>query len=81
MRGAGCRNMTRTREMAMRVLTNKFHGTEYHTNKTESQVQAIIDDHNRGVLSSADRAWVRRVRKALCGHDDCCCGVTALRER
>lgn len=65
----------------MRVFTNKFHGTEYRTNKTESQVQAIVDDHNRGVLSSTDRAWVRRVRKTLCGYDDCHCWATFLGER
>ena len=55
-------------------LKNNFHGTECSTRRTEADLERIALDIAQGRASEADKAFRRRVRKALCGIAGCTCG-------
>lgn len=65
----------------MDTLINTYHNSEYRTRKTWQERQAILDRYNWGTPSDADKAYIRRVERALCGIDTCLCGHNALSER
>lgn len=56
------------------TLTNSYHGTEYRTRKTDAEIQALELRIYNGTATAADKAWVRKVRAALCGANGCTCG-------
>ena len=60
----------------MTILTNDFHQTEYRTRKTLDEVRAIADRVAGYTATPAERAWARKVRKALCGSSECRCSGT-----
>ena len=65
----------------MQTLTNAFHGTEYHTRKTPSEVQGIIDaTYGARTLTPTEKRWVATVRSTLCA-SDCMCATSPLGER
>lgn len=66
----------------MTILTNNFHGTDYRTHKTRDELEAIADRVARAFPGEAktDKAFVRRVRRALCGCDGCTCARNVFGE-
>jgi hypothetical protein len=61
-----------TTTTSLTVLTNSFHGTEYRTRRTREELDRIIWTH-RMDRTDAERAFVRRAWKALCGIEGCTC--------
>jgi hypothetical protein len=57
----------------METLTNSFHGTLVRV-RSADRTLAILGKHARE-LTPAEQAHARRVRDALCGSDDCTCGI------
>jgi hypothetical protein len=57
----------------MHTLTNSFHRTEFGTSKAEAEIEAI---RNKAPWdrTEAERRWVRKVWKTLCGIAGCTCG-------
>ena len=55
-------------------MKNNFHNTSYDTRKTEVDLERIAQDIAQGRASEAEKAFRRRVRKALCGIAGCTCG-------
>ena len=57
----------------MTIIKNDFHNTEYNTPKTCGEVRYIffIQPECR---TQAQKAWVSRVRRKLCGSKMCTCG-------
>lgn len=57
----------------MTTLRNTFHNTEYRSTKDIDEIERIASTPpwNR---TKAEKAFVRRVHKALCGIKDCQCG-------
>jgi len=54
-------------------IVNSFHGTKYKTNKSGEEICRIIGmEPSR--RTSAEKAWVNKVRRSLCGISGCCCG-------
>ena len=63
------------------TLVNTFHGTEYVTRKTADELAAIEARMWAGTADAADKALERKIRKALCGIDDCkCSGYFGIRD-
>ncbi len=60
----------------MTTLTNDFHGTEYRTRKAIEECLDIVDRICGNTATDAEKAFVRRVNRALCGMPTCCCGDT-----
>lgn len=58
----------------MQTITNNFHRTEYTTSKTDDQINAIELRMYNGTATDTDKAWVRKVSKALCGTTRPDCG-------
>ena len=56
----------------MNLIKNDFHNTEYHTRKTDAEIQAILDTAPWD-RSKKDKQWVYRVWSTLCGIKDCTC--------
>lgn len=69
-----------TTTKTLTILTNDFHRTEYRTTKSEAEVAKIRDTAD-WARTDAERAFVRRVRRTLCGMRDCTCATTDLGER
>lgn len=57
----------------MTTLINTFHGSKYHTKKSPEEVDRIVSTAP-WERTEAEKAFVRRARKALCGVDGCTCG-------
>lgn len=57
----------------MTTITNNFHGTQYRTRMSPAEIRRIMDT-NPDNRDTADRRFVRRCRRALCGMTDCTCG-------
>ncbi len=57
----------------MTTLTNTFHNTEYRSTKSLDEIDRIVST-NPWNRADAEKAFVHRVRKALCGVDGCTCG-------
>jgi hypothetical protein len=64
----------------MTTLTNSFHNTEYRTRKDQDEIDQIRTTA-RWLWTPAQRAWARKVKRALCGIEGCKCGQTELDER
>lgn len=66
----------------MTRLTNSFHGTSIDVRKTREEIDALLTTapENR---TESERAWVRRVGRALCpsATHGCTCGMNELNER
>ncbi len=62
-------------------MTNSFHGTSFSTRKTPAEVEAIADRIAEGNSTDADRAFVRRAKRALCGSPGCNCGRDIFRRQ
>ena len=56
----------------MITITNNFHDTEYRTRKSAEEINRVImtEPYSR---TAAERTWVNKVRRALCGMLDCTC--------
>lgn len=57
------------------VLVNDHHGTEYRTRRTLDEVRDMANSVHVGVATNADKAFYRRLWKALCGTNGCDCGT------
>ena len=66
--------------MTKTTLTNNFHGTEYTTTKTRGEIDRILDTQPDD-RTPAQRRWVTRVRRELCGINGCTCALNDLGER
>ena len=64
----------------MTNLTNTFHVTEYRTRKSPDDLNRLRHG-NPFTRDPADRRFVARVRRALCGVDGCVCARNDLGER
>lgn len=64
----------------MTILKNSFHKTEYRTNLSDDEISRRRERSWWG-LTDAQREWVRRVQRTLCGIDGCCCAGSNLCER
>jgi hypothetical protein len=73
--------MNATANTGLTVLSNSFHSTEYRTRKSEPEVERLRHAEPHFGMSGAERAWVRRVRRTLCGVEGCTCATTQLGER
>jgi hypothetical protein len=62
------------------ILSNSFHGTEYRTRKTREDLDRI-DQTNPWDRTEAERAFVRRAARALCGSKECRCATNSFGER
>jgi hypothetical protein len=62
------------------VMTNDFHGTEYRTTKTRDELNAI-DQKAPWHRTETEQAFVRKVRRTLCGIEGCTCGTNSFGER
>lgn len=72
--------MTKTRTLT--ILTNSFHHSSYRTYKTRDELDAIERRvHGYYEASDSERAFVRKVRNALCGIEGCTCGQNSYGER
>lgn len=60
-----------TTSTKMVTLKNNFHNTEIRVRASS----VVTLDLYRGEGTKAQRATARRIRKALCGANDCTCGV------
>lgn len=58
----------------MTVLSNDFHNTTYRTLKTRDELEAIYGRVCQGVATDAEKALLRKARRALCGVEGCKCG-------
>jgi hypothetical protein len=58
----------------MYTYKNSFHGTEYISKKSPMELLEIDKRVYNGYPTDADKAFVRRMRKALCGVSGCKCG-------
>ena len=56
------------------ILSNDFHGTEYRTKKTREELEAMYGRAYQGTATDAEKAMLRRIRRALCGTEGCRCG-------
>jgi len=57
----------------MTSITNDFHNTEYETRLTPLEIRRILNT-NPDDRNDADKRFVRRCRKVLCGFTGCVCG-------
>lgn len=57
----------------MTTLKNNFHGTEYRSRKSQEEIDRIANTWPAD-RTPAEKAFVRRVRDALCGAKGCQCG-------
>lgn len=60
----------------MTILINTFHNTKAKTRYTQEQLNDIEhkDATRPGLVTSAERSLIYRIRKQLCGIKDCTCG-------
>jgi len=65
---------------AMLTLTNDFHRTYYRTCKSRTEVTGILDTEPTQ-RTAAERSWVARVARRLCGIHGCICGRNEIYER
>jgi hypothetical protein len=65
----------------MLTLKNSFHNTEYRTTKTREELDAIESRIGQHTASRAEKDFARKVRRALCGIDNCKCGTNVFDER
>lgn len=65
----------------MITLTNAFHNTEYRTSLSDREIERREEHHRQGNTTEAERAWIRRVRRALCSAAECQCAGNILGER
>jgi len=56
----------------MTTLTNSFHGTETRV-RSEQRLRQAAEAVWKCTATATDRAFLRRVRNALCGSDTCTC--------
>ena len=54
-------------------LINTYHNTMYHTRKSADEVDRIASTPPRH-RTPAEKQFVRRVRRTLCGINNCQCG-------
>jgi len=66
--------LIKNEEKTMHTYKNSFHGTEVRSRKSPEELDAIRIRLCAGKATAADRAFERRMRKALCGIADCQCG-------
>ncbi len=64
----------------MTKITNDFHGTEYRTRKSPKELRKIAEK-NPHYFSAAEKRFVRKVQKKLCGMASCSCGWGIFSER
>ena len=57
----------------MTTIKNNFHNTEFVTTKTADDINKIIGT-NPADYTPAEKSWVTKARKALCGISYCTCG-------
>ncbi len=57
----------------MTTIKNNFHNTEFVTTKPATEIRRIINT-NPADYTPAEKSWVHKVRKALCGTPNCTCG-------
>ncbi len=57
----------------MTTLKNAFHNTEYRSAKDPDEIERIASTQPWD-RTETEKAFVRRVRKALCGVKNCTCG-------
>jgi hypothetical protein len=57
----------------MATLKNNFHDTEYRSNKDINEIEHIAQTPPWD-RTAAEKAFVRRARRALCGVKNCQCG-------
>ena len=58
----------------METLRNTFHGTEVQTRTSEEDREAIAYRVYAGTATEAEKALLRRIRRALCPWAGCTCG-------
>jgi hypothetical protein len=58
----------------MNIYKNSFHGTEFRTKKTESDLIDIARKIANGTAGLAEKRFACRMRNALCGYHGCTCG-------
>jgi hypothetical protein len=63
------------------ILKNSFHDTEYRTTKTREELDTIEVRLCQHTASRSEKDFARKVRRALCGIDNCKCGVNVFDER
>jgi hypothetical protein len=56
------------------TLSNSFHETSYRTRYTREELHRIDDRIQAGHADEAEKALLRRIRRALCGIAGCTCG-------
>ena len=54
------------------IIKNKYHNTTYRTRKTEEELY-LIEQTAPWDRSAAEKAYIRKIKKALCGIDSCTC--------
>lgn len=57
----------------MITIKNDFHDTEFRTKKTAEEINKIRNTPP-DARTDAERAWVNKVRRTLCGIIGCTCG-------
>lgn len=60
----------------MTTLINTYHGTTYKTRKSASEINKIEEKWycRYHTLTAAEKQFIQRSRRALCGMSDCGCG-------